>query len=385
MDERTNRILFLLLRSSIGAVSLTKEDIALLTPQLQARLTAVAKAHDMAHLLALGLQQNGQEIGAELKKSMFEAVYRSEQRERDFENVCTALSAAKIPFIPLKGAVLREYYPETWLRTSSDIDVLVRHEDFTRASSALVDMLGYRETMHSTHDVSFASPEGTHIELHFDLLEENRANNATRMLKNVWEYVAPKEDGGYFYEMTDAFFYFYHIAHMSKHFENGGCGIRPFIDLWILDRIEGVNQNTRDELLEKGNLLQFSRVARKLSEVWFGGGEIEDPILLKMQNFILQGGVYGSADNRVAIQQKRRGGRIGYLLSRIFLPYAKLKRYYPILEKHRWLMPLMQIRRWFMLLKPDVAKMAKQEMRANGNIKKSRADEMKKLLDHIGL
>lgn len=97
------------------------------------------------------------------------------------------------------------------------------------------------------------------------------------------------------------------------------------------------------------------------------------------------GGVYGSTDNRVALQQKKKGGRIGYVLSRIFIPYAKLKRYYPVLEKHRWLMPLMQIRRWFMLLNPDVAKMAKREMAINGNLAKTKTDEMNSFLDDIGL
>ena len=29
--------------------------------------------------------------------------------------------------------------------------------------------------------------------------------------------------------MLDELFYFYHIAHMVKHFENGGCGIRPVV------------------------------------------------------------------------------------------------------------------------------------------------------------
>ena len=97
------------------------------------------------------------------------------------------------------------------------------------------------------------------------------------------------------------------------------------------------------------------------------------------------GGVYGSTDNRVALQQKKKGGRIGYVLSRIFIPYAKLKRYYPVLEKHRWLMPFMQIRRWFMLLNPDVARMAKREMAVNGKLVKTKSDEMNNFLDYIGL
>ena len=124
--------------------------------------------------------------------------------------------------------------------------------------------------------------------------------------------------------------------------------------------------------------------SRKLSDVWFGGREA-DEITLQMQNFILHGGVYGSTDNRVAIQQKKKGGRFGYVLSRMFIPYAKLKRYYPVLEKHRWLMPIMQIRRWFMLLKPDVARMAKKEMAVNKKIERTEANVMNDFLESIGL
>ena len=38
-----------------------------------------------------------------------------------------------------------------------------------------------------------------------------------------------------------------------------------------------------------------------------------------------------------------------------------------------------------MLLRPDVAKMAKQEMNINSKLDKAKADEMKVLLEHIGL
>ena len=142
--------------------------------------------------------------------------------------------------------------------------------------------------------------------------------------------------------------------------------------------------NRLDGLLSQGGLLKFTNASRTLSEVWFGGKE-PDELSLQMQEFLLRGGVYGSTDNRVALLQKKKGGRIGYVLSRIFIPYAKLKRYYPVLEKHRWLMPLMQIRRWFMLLNPDVAKMAKREMAINGNLAKTKTDEMNSFLDDIGL
>ncbi|MBR7111972.1 MAG: nucleotidyltransferase family protein [Clostridia bacterium] len=382
MNAKTNRILFLLLRSAICGAYLEKEDRALLTSENLDHLYAIAKEHDVEHLLALGLEKNGFKGSDVLKKSIFRAVWRAEQRERDLENVQTALSESKIAFIPLKGAVLCHDYPEAWMRTSCDIDVLVHGEDLALAVEALT-ALGYQEAERTGHDVSLFSPEGHHVEIHFDLVEEGRASNAISVLKSVWEHATPQK-GTYCYEMSDAFFYFYHIAHMAKHFETGGCGIRPLIDLFILDRRNGADRGARDALLEQSGLLPFAAAARKLSCVWLGDAEPDDQALL-MEAFILSGGVYGTTDNRVLAQQKKRGGKVGYLFSRIFVPYQRLKRLYPVLEKHKYLMPLMQVRRWFRLLNPKTAKMARRELRVNKRLDSGKAKTMEAFFKDLGL
>lgn len=345
-----------------------------------------ARNQDLLHLLAFGLKRsqllpNGD---AELEKQIFKAAYQCERLDYECTQIWATLEAAEIPFVPLKGAVLRQYYPETWMRTSCDIDVLVRPEDLERAISCLVQSLGYVEKERGTHDVLLFSPRGDHIELHFDLVEEGRAKGAIGTLSAVWANVIVHENSRYWYEMTDEFFYFYHIAHMAKHLEDGGCGIRPFIDIWILEHIAGADQGKREQLLEKSGLRSFAQVAQKLSRVWMNG-EDADEVSLKLQGYILWGSVYGSADRRVALQQKNKGGRIGYLFSRIFIPYAKLKRYYPVLEKHRWLVPAMQIRRWAMLLRPDIARMARRELEANKRVDPAKAEEMNAFLKSVGL
>ena len=52
----------------------------------------------------------------------------------DCVECCNALEKAQIPFVPLKGSVIRKYYPEAWMRTSSDIDVLVHKEDVEKTT-----------------------------------------------------------------------------------------------------------------------------------------------------------------------------------------------------------------------------------------------------------
>ena len=386
MNQRTIQILFALLRSAIRGTALTEEERNCITQDLIRDILKISCKHDMAHLVGFGLMQNEliSENRDSLQQCIFAAVYRYEQINYEFENLCAALEKAKIQFLPLKGSVIRKYYPEAWMRTSCDIDILIRHEDLYRAISYLADHHHYIVKEYATHDVSLFSPSGIHVELHFDLVEEGRAQNAIDVLKTVWENVVLHENSEYWYEMADDYFYFYHIAHMAKHFENGGCGIRPFIDLWILDHVVKVDRAACDYLLNKGNLLKFANASRALRDMWFEG-DAPDALSLQMQDFLLHSGVYGSADNRVALQQKNKGGRIGYLLSRMFVPYVKLKRYYPVLEKYRWLMPVMQVRRWFMLLKPDVAKMAKAELAANSAVDATYAAQMGEFLKKIGL
>ena len=74
-----------------------------------------------------------------------------------------------------------------------------------------------------------------------------------------------------------------------------------------------------------------------------------------------------------------------YALSKIVIPYDELKFHYPILQKHRWLTPIMQIRRWFKLIFCGHARRSMRELSYNRNISKSQADEMKTFLDEIGL
>ena len=385
MDTETEKVMFALLRSAVCGGLLSDEEKALYDAQQLPQLLHTARRHDVAHLLALGLKKNDllDENDRQIETEIFRAVYRYEQLNYEMNALCAALEAAQIPFLPLKGAVIRSIYPEPWMRTSCDIDILVHSEDLNRAIFYLSEHLKYTEKERATHDVSMFAPSCVHVELHFDLIEEKRANNAIGVLSGVWDDAARCEGSSFRYQMSDAFFYFYHIAHMAKHFEDGGCGIRPFLDLFLLDHVEGTDTAQRDCLLDRGGLSEFANAARRLSRAWFGG-EPADALSEKMQDYILRGGSFGTTDNRVAAK-KRSGGRLKYLLSRMFIPYARLKRYYPILERHKWLTPVMQIRRWFMLLNPDVRSMAKYELQANRSVSDGKIQDTQALLRRLDL
>lgn len=388
MSISVNGILFALLRDSICDDAVDVPSQADLQPSVLQELYKLSKQHDVAHLAYRGLEkqgllENGETVAKFCKQQML-AIYRCQRIEYELSRICQSLAEAQIPFIPLKGSVLRKYYPEAWMRTSCDIDVLVHESDLERAIDCLVTQRNYINQGRDYHDVSLFSAGGVHLELHFDLVEDEYANEARKVLSKVWEAVSPKAGYRYCFEMTDEMFYFYHIAHMAKHFEFGGCGIRPFLDLWILDHRVQYDQSARTRLLEEGNLRIFAEQSRKLSAVWFSNAQPDD-VCIQMQEYILNGGVYGTLENRVAVQQKRSGGKLGYIISRVFLSYDSLKVLYPILQNHRRLMPFMQVHRWFRLLFKGRLKSSLHELNVNKSISQERISETAELLTKLGL
>ncbi len=387
MSGNTAQLLFSILRSVIHGNQMNDADKHLVTDDLLKDMIKLASKHDIVHIIALGILNNGladEETKTQLQQITFRAVYRYEKLNYELRQVCDALEKAEIPFLPLKGSVIRKYYPEPWMRTSCDIDVLVQEKNLRVAVSYLVKNLKYTEHEQNSHDISLFSQSGNHIELHFDLVEDYISDSSSKILADVWNVVTVKEDCSYHYEMPDDMFYFYHIAHMAKHFENGGCGIRPFIDLLILDNLREVDHKKRDNLLEQGNLLKFANSARKLSRIWLLN-EPYDVVSKQMEDYILRGGVYGNNQNRITVQQQKKGGRFKYVLSKIFIPYDVIKFHYPILQKHRWLTPFMEVRRWFKLIFCGHAKRTINELKYNQTISADKADVTKNFLENIGL
>lgn len=386
MRDNNSYILFHILKSVFCGNRMSHADEQPLIEASLVDIIKLAAKHDIAHLVAYGLLDNLKDENnkQQLQQIVFRAVYRFEKMNYELRQVCNVLEQAEIPFLPLKGSVIRQYYPEPWMRTSCDIDILIHESDLKRTVDLLIEQNGYSYQGKGSHDVSLFSPNGIHIELHYNLVETGIFDSAHKILEKVWETSKRRVGFTYWHEMSDDMFYFYHIAHMAKHFVNGGCGIRPIIDLWILDNMSGVDKAKRDELLEQGELLKFANSVRDLSGVWLDGLQ-HNEITKQMEGYILHGGVYGSAENYVAVQQQKKGGKLRYAFSKIFLPYDVIKYHYPILEKHKWMTPIMEIRRWCKLIFCGHLTRSVNELRYSGTIKNEQGADMRCFLENIGL
>ena len=385
----TEKILFALLRYELCGAELPEEIKTSIAPESLRKVYRLSIRHDLSHLIIDALDKNGllllnEEDKEQAMQKCQLAVFRFEQLDFELKQISRTLENAQIDHIPLKGSVIRLYYPEPWMRTSCDIDVLVKEEDLERAVQVLQEELRYSHKGNGDHDAQLYSEGGVHLELHYRLLAKKEERNASSIISQPWQHATACGNCAHRMEFSKEFFYLYHIEHMAKHFQIGGCGIRPFLDIWILKRFFGLDQAKTEKLLSDAQLLTFAKTAEQVSEVWFSGAEGNE-LTKNVEKFVFRGGVYGSTDNRIALQHVKKGGKKRYILSRIFMPYQSLKQLYPVLEKHKWLMPFCQVRRWCNLLFNGRLKKSVQEWKISDSISESKQQATAKLLQQLGL
>lgn len=380
----TEKILLDLIKCVIVPQSNVMIDSSLLTTNRQKELFVLSKRHDLAHLI--GYQLNKMDALVEdiliekFNEEQFMAVFRYERINHEYQNIRSLFNDNNISYIPLKGSVIRNLYPESWMRTSCDIDVLVKEEDVQRSANLLVDKFNYKKGKLDYHDISLISPSDIHLELHYSLCEN--IESIDKLLVKVWDYSFKVQDSNEF-RMSNEYFIFHIIAHMMYHFVGGGCGVRTLIDLYLIRKNLNYDEQKLFEMLENCGVKKFYVEMVNLIQVWFENGTHSE-LSLELEKFILSGGVYGVAENKFAIM-KTKGNKKSYLMSRIFVPYNVLKNKYPVLKKHKWLTPLYQLKRWFSLLFAGKFKKAKKEIKSFGSVPNEKVISITKMFNELGL
>lgn len=354
-----------------------------LTPDVVAALYSLAAGHDLAHIVfsslyKCGLKKDDATYTKFYQKAIM-SVHRNEQMKYEFGQICDTFDRASIPYIPLKGSFIRSFYPQESMRTSCDIDVLVKEEKLESAMDALVQK-GFRCGERNYHDVSLFSQSNVHLELHFNIQEN--IDKLDAVLKNAWQY-ARLTDGSR-YKFTDDFFVFHMFAHMCYHFLSGGCGIKSLMDIWIMEHKMGITYECARELLEKADIYRFAEEISKLAEICFSGkpkDEFSDTIL----SYIFSGGVYGTSQNKIAVKKSKSKSTLLYAFQRLFLPYKSMVILYPILHKLPFLLPFCQIARWCKMLFGGKAKHTIRELKTVNNVSDDKINTIILMRERLGL
>ena len=354
-------------------------------PYQSPELYQLSRRQDVCHLVADALIRNDllSDKNSVLKaynRMQLTAIYREVQLRDTTERIRSILQAGKIPYIPLKGSVIRGFYPEPWMRTSCDIDILVRESDIKRAIELLKENGFETDGVLHFHDVSLFLND-VHVELHYNILEDMK--QVDQVLQAVWDHAVQKD--GMEYELTPSFFMFYHLAHMFYHFSHGGCGVRFILDYWILREKNFFDEKDLLPLLEECRLLPFYRYTSKLADYWFDGvGELDELSALVGEH-ILAGGVYGDRESGNAASIARKKGRFFYLFSLAFPSFLDMSVQYPVLKKCPVLLPFCYIIRAFRKMIGKDRKDSWGKFNRTVKQKPSRISAMETLLDELGI
>ena len=349
-------------------------------------LFRLAVRQDLGHLLYDTLREADLLPEGELRETLraekMRAVWRYGGRSYEMGRIAATLREAGIGYLPLKGAAIRALWPEPWMRTSCDIDLLVREEDTTLATEALKTALGYTVREVGYRDISlWSSGDLVHLELHFSLRE---GSPAAPVLARVWDYATPGEDGAF--RLAPAFRIFHLLSHLAYHLLAGGGGMRQVVDLYLLTR-QPYDGETLDALLSEAGLLTFGEAALRLAEVWLGEGE-PDALTEALGTALAEGALYGDLARRAAnarAKKQTRRERRTYIRERLFLPRGEISVLYPVLLRHRWLTPFCQVHRWWRLLLGGRLRLSLRRARAAARVTSEETDTARRLLSDLGL
>lgn len=306
---------------------------------------ALALSHDLAPIALEGLSTVALPTAAaeRLLRRSAALLSRFYAQTEVTARLFAAFEAEHIDYMPLKGFAYRGLYPNPEWRVGRDVDVLVRREDFDRARAVTARVFSPCKIGEGSHDVGFETEGGVRLELHFALF--NGDEGFGDLLSRPFDDVC---GAGHCYAMADAPRYAYHVAHMAKHFRRGGCGIRAFLDLFLLWRLlDGEHRAKALSLLEGAALGGFEQAVRREALVFFGGAE-HDADTDRLAAFVAGNHAFGSFSSSAAAQMRRKGKKPGFW-SRAFPSYGKMCYLYPVLRGWPILLPFCWIARGFRL------------------------------------
>lgn len=336
----------------------------------------LAKKHQIQALLYSVVKDLPRDNGApdsDLLRIWKEASFISTIEEANkFNDACRILSAfhgASLPFIVLKGIVLRDLYPKPELRTMCDLDVLVAEEHVDKAREIL-DRLGYKESVSTYKHICFTHEKQLTVELHTTLLDMEFAEKTKEWEFGIWNNaitVSISDIHVRTFSIEDHLIFL--NLHLLNHFLVSGYGVRQLYDVaafisGMYDRIQWNVFLSKVKELRISNFVNLVfHVCGKLFNIDIpqeAAGNCPDEKTLDIViEDVFSGGVFGNEEAGHIVSgvlhsyignRKRIPSRAMRILYLLFPPYRVMRRKYKYIERFPVLLPFAWMQRFLVNL-----------------------------------
>ncbi len=233
-------------------------------------------------------------------------------------------------YLPLKGTVIKDFYPSVGMRQMADFDILFDGEKRSSVKDIFLE-LGFTSEHYAkgNHDVYFKKPV-SNFEMHTDLFGQNHKKDLYDYYRDVKRLMQKDDNNKYGYHLSANDFYIYITAHEYKHYSGGGTGLRSLLDTYIIWQKLGKEFDTDyiHTQTDKLDITEFEQKNKRLALDLFGGKKLSSEEQ-EMLEYIIFSGTYGNTKNNIENKVgKFGGGKKGkrkYIMSRLFLPMEEIK------------------------------------------------------------
>lgn len=320
------------------------------------QLYRVSRAHSLDALVGSTLRQAGIELPRNWTEGIAKAVRKALLFDAERKGILDFMEQRGIWYLPLKGVVLKDYYPAVGMRQMSDNDILY-DADFGRELLEYMKSRGYRAVSMGigTHDVYRKEPV-LNFEMHRALYGTSHDPKWVTYYRNVKERLLPDNGSSYGYHFSREDFYVYLVCHAFKHYSVSGTGLRTLLDFYVYLRAEETQLDIayiRRECEVLG-IAAFEELSKTLSKKIFAlpgdcsQEDFEKRLSLEegeALSYYLCSGVHGTRINYTKKEVQKRG-KVGFLLYKLFLPLPLMEDSFPILQKAPFLLPVCWVVRW---------------------------------------
>jgi len=292
-------------------------------------------AHYLEALVGTTLKQAGISVSKSWVEHISKAVRKNILFDAEREKLFAFMEQNGIWYMPLKGIVLKDYYPAVGMRQMSDNDILF-DERFWNEVQKYMESQGYKCTSvgKNNHDVYEKEPV-YNFELHRSLYGATHQNEMEEYYKDIKDKLVSDSDTSYGYHFTDEDFYVYIVSHAYKHYSGSGTGLRSLLDFYVY--LKAKEQEMDFAYIEKEcevlGIAEFERKNRSLCKKVFNVNELKGMESLKQQLsaeeqkmllYYLSSGVYGTVEREVENginrlkEENVKNSKMRYVLQRLF-------------------------------------------------------------------